>query len=53
MIIAANFEKFLNSPSFLLNFIKSQRISKNQLKSSKTYGQKPFLGEGGPKDPQA
>ena len=46
--MAANFENFKISPDFPINFRKSHQISKNYLKSSKSYGQKPL---GGPKDP--
>ena len=44
-----NFEKFLISPDFPINFRKSHQISKNYLKRSKSYGQKPLGGV--PKDP--
>ena len=47
--MAANFENVLISPDFSINFRKSHQISKNYLKSSESYGQKP-LGEA-PKDP--
>ena len=45
--MAANFENFLISPDFPINFRKSHQISKNYLKRSESYGQKPL---GGPKD---
>ena len=44
----ANFEKFLISPGFLLNFRQGHQISKIKLKSSEIYGEKT---EGVPKDP--
>ena len=44
----ANFEKFLISPGFLLNFRKSHQISKIKLKNSESYGEKT---EGVRKDP--
>ena len=40
--MAAKFEIFLISPEFPVNFRKSHRISKNYLKSSESYGQKPL-----------
>ena len=49
MITAANFENFKISPDFPINFRKSHQISKNYLKSSESYGQKPLGGV--PKDP--
>ena len=45
--MAANFENFLISLDFPINFRKSHQISKNYLKSSERYGQKPL---GVPKD---
>ena len=48
--MAANFENFKISPDFPITFRKSHQISKNCLKSSESYGQKP-LGGGVPKDP--
>ena len=39
--MAANFEKFLISPDFPINFRKSHQISNNYFKSSESYGQKP------------
>ena len=48
--MAANFENFLISLDFPINFRKSHQISKNYLKSSESYGQKPL---GVPKDPLA
>ena len=48
MIIAANFENFLISPDFPIHFRKIHQISKNYLKSSESYGQKPLGGV--PKD---
>ena len=48
--MAANFENFLISLDFPINFRKSHQILKNYLKSSESYGQKP-LGGGVPKDP--
>ena len=48
MIMAANFEFFKILPDFPINFRKSQHISKNYLKSSESYGQKPL---GVSKDP--
>ena len=47
--MAADFEIFLISPDFPINYEKSNQISKNYLKSSESYGQKPL--EGVPKDP--
>ena len=47
--MAANFENFLISPDFPIHFRKSHQISKNYLKSSESYGQKPLGGV--PKDP--
>ena len=47
--MAANFENFLISLGFPLNFRKSHRILKNSLKSSNSYGLKPL---GVPKDPR-
>ena len=47
--MAAKFEKFLILPDFLINFRKSHQVSKNYLKRSKRYGQKPLGGV--PKDP--
>ena len=46
--MVANFEKFLISPDFPLNFRKSHQISKSWFKSSESYGDKT---EGGPEDP--
>ena len=46
--MAAKFEKFLISHDFSINFRKSHQVSKNYLKRSKSYGQKPL---GVPKDP--
>ena len=46
--MAANFENFKISPDFPINFRKIHQISKNYLKSSESYGQKPL---GDPKDP--
>ena len=46
--MAVKFEQFLNLPDFLINFRKSHEVSKNYLKCSKSYGQKPL---GGPKRP--
>ena len=46
--MATNFENFLISPDFPINFRKSHQISKNYLKSSESYGQKPLGGV--PKD---
>ena len=46
--MAENFENFLISPDFPINFRKSNQISKNYLKSSESYGQKPL---GVSKDP--
>ena len=40
--MAANFEKKIISPGFQLNFMKSHKVSKNQLKSSESYGLKPL-----------
>ena len=45
--MAANFENFLISPDFSINFRNSLQVSKDYLKSSESYGQKPFRG---PKD---
>ena len=45
--MAANFENFKISPGFPINFRKSHQISKNYLKSSESYRQKPLV----PKDP--
>ena len=42
--MAANFEIFLISPDFPINFRKSHKVSKNYLKSSESYGQKTFGG---------
>ena len=42
--MAANFENFKISPDFPINFRKSHQISKNYLKSSESYGQKPLGG---------
>ena len=42
--MAAKFEKFLISPDFPINFRKSHQISKNYLKRSKSYKQKPLGG---------
>ena len=39
--MAAKFEKFLISPDFPINFRKIRQVSKNYLKCSKSYGQKP------------
>ena len=50
--MATNFENFLISPDFPINFRKSHQVSKNYLKSSESYGQKPLGGGGGVrKDP--
>ena len=38
--MVVNFENFLISPGFLLNFRKSHQISKSQLKISESYGEK-------------
>ena len=38
--MAANFEKFLISPGFMLKFGKSHQVSNSQLKSSESYGEK-------------
>ena len=46
--MAAKVEKILISPGFPINFWKIHRISKNYLKSSKSYGQKPL---GVPEEP--
>ena len=46
--MVAKSEKFLISPGFPINFKKSHRLSKNYLKSSKSYGQEPL---GVPEDP--
>ena len=46
--MATNFENFLISTDFPINFRKSHQISKNYLKRSESYGQKPL---GVPKDP--
>ena len=46
--MAAKFEKFLISPDFPIKFRKIHQVSKNYLKRSKSYGQKPL---GVPKDP--
>ena len=46
--MTANFENFLISPDFPINFRKSYQISKNYLKRPESYGQKPL---GVPKDP--
>ena len=46
--MAAKFEKFLIPPDFQINFRKINQISKNYLKHSKSYGQKPL---GVSKDP--
>ena len=46
--MAAKFENFLVSSDFPINFRKSHQISKNYLKRSKSYGEKPC---GVPKDP--
>ena len=46
--MAAKFEKLLISHDFSINFRKSHQVSKNYLKRSKSYGQKPL---GVPKDP--
>ena len=40
--MAAKFENVLISPDFPINFRKSHQISKNYLKRSKSYGQKPL-----------
>ena len=45
--MAANFENFLISPDFPINFSKSHQISKNYLKSSESYRQKPLGGPPG------
>ena len=42
--MVANFEKFLISLGFLLHFRKSHQISKSQLKSSESYGEKTVGG---------
>ena len=42
--MAANFENFKISLDFPINFRKSHQISKNYLKSSESYGQKPLGG---------
>ena len=42
--MAAKFENFLILPDFLINFRKSHQVSKNYLKRSKRYGQKPLGG---------
>ena len=44
MITSANFENFKISPDFPIKFRKSHQISKNYLKSSESYGQKPLGG---------
>ena len=46
--MAAKFEKFLILPDFPIKFRKSHQISKNYLKRSESYGQKPL---GGPERP--
>ena len=45
--MVAKFEKFLISPDFSIHFRKSRQISKNYLKHSKSYGQKPLEGPPG------
>ena len=40
----SNFEQIFISPGFPINFRKSHRISKNYLKSAKSYGQKSLVG---------
>ena len=40
--LAANFEKILISPDFPINFKKCHQTSKNYLKSSESYEQKPL-----------
>ena len=47
--MAANFENFKIFPDFPINSRKSHQVSKNYLKSSESYGQKPLRGV--PKDP--
>ena len=42
--MAAKFENFSVSPEFPINFRKSHQISKNYLKSSESYRQKPLGG---------
>ena len=42
--MAAKFEKILISPDFPINFRKIHQVSKNYLKCSKSYGQKPLQG---------
>ena len=42
--MAANFENFEISPDFPINFRKSHQISKNYVKGSESYGQKPLGG---------
>ena len=49
--MVANFEKFLISAGFIFNFRKSDQVSKSQLKSSESYGEKTEGGGGVPKDP--
>ena len=49
--MAANFENFKISPDLPINSWKSHQMLKNYLKSSESYGQKPFEGGGVPKDP--
>ena len=44
VIMAANFENDLISPDFPKNFRKSHQISKDYLKISESYGQKPLGG---------
>ena len=46
--MAPKFEKFLISPDFPINFREIHQVSKNYLKCTKSYGQKPL---GVPKDP--
>ena len=41
---AKNFENFKILPDFPINLRESHQISKNYLKSSESYGQKPFGG---------
>ena len=48
MIMVANFEKFLISPGFPLNFRKGCQIATNYLESSKSYGQNPLGSQKAP-----